>query len=214
MSRFLKGVSYIVLFLIVLCGLAIYLLTPSEKANIDSSGNDTRETVSIKDIVKRSGVGDMEILRDPPRLEGTVKVGDQDLKNIVYTVFLNSGVDQLKNHEVSIVDDHVLVKLPYRLFDFFNTQIDFELEPEIKDQNLVFVINKIHVGKIPISESMVKKLVESKYPDKNIDIQGNQVILDKSYIEPAKLNDIEVKNGQLNIDLEIEADNVLRALLP
>jgi len=58
--------------------------------------------MTIEDIVKKSNIGEMEILKNPTRLKGEVNIGNKDLKDIVYTVLLKSGVDELMYNEVKI----------------------------------------------------------------------------------------------------------------
>jgi len=40
-------------------------------------------------------------------------------------------------------------------------------------------------------------------------MEDNKIILDKSYLYPAKLNDVKVKDNKLNLDLELEVGSVL-----
>ncbi|WP_024620190.1 hypothetical protein [Metaclostridioides mangenotii] len=206
MRKFIKGISYIIVVLLVLGGIMLYLLSPSEKAEIDYSGS---KTMTIEDIVKKSNIGEMEILKNPTRLKGEVNIGNKDLKDIVYTVLLKSGVDELMYNEVKIVDDSISVKVPYKVKGFIQTQVDFELIPEIQGEDLIFEIKDIHVGKLPISNSFFEKSLNYIQANKDFRIKDNKIIVDKSYVYPAKLNKVTVKDNKLNLDLEMEIGSVL-----
>ncbi|GEM_PF-2104885 len=206
MRKLIKGMSYILVTFLLLGGILIFLLSPSEKAKIDQSNI---KTVTIEDIVKKSDIGSMEILRNPTRLKGEINVSNQDFKDIVYTVLTKSGVEELMHSEVQIVDDSIRVKAPYKIMGFLDTQVDFDLLPKIQDENLVFEINNIHVGKLPISNSLFRKSLDYMYENKEFRMEDNKIILDKSYLYPAKLNDVTVKDNKLNLDLELEVGSVL-----
>ncbi|WP_315166469.1 hypothetical protein [Metaclostridioides mangenotii] len=206
MRKFIKGISYIIVVLLVLGGIMLYLLSPSEKAEIDYSGS---KTMTIEDIVKKSNIREMEILKNPTRLKGEVNIGNKDLKDIVYTVLLKSGVDELMYNEVKIVDDSISVKVPYKVKRFIQTQVDFELIPEIQGEDLIFEIKDIHVGKLPISNSLFEKSLDYIQANKDFRIKDNKIIVDKSYVYPAKLNKVTVKDNKLNLDLEMEIGSVL-----
>ncbi|WP_027701988.1 hypothetical protein [Metaclostridioides mangenotii] len=206
MRKFIKGISYILVALLVLGGIMLYLLSPSKKAEIDYSES---KTMTIEDIVKKSNIGSMEILKNPTRLKGEVNIGNKDLKDIVYTVLLKSGVDELMYNEVEIVDDSIAVKVPYKVMGFIQTQVDFELIPEIQGEDLIFEIKDIHVGKLPISNSLFEKSLDYIQANKDFRIKDNKIIVDKSYVYPAKLNKVMVKDNKLNLDLEMEIGSVL-----
>jgi cbb3-type cytochrome oxidase subunit 3 len=206
MRKFIKGISYIIVALLVLGGIMLYLLSPSKKAEIDYSES---KTMTIEDIVKKSNIGSMEILKNPTRLKGEVNIGNKDLKDIVYTVLLKSGVDELMYNEVEIVDDSIAVKVPYKVMGFIQTQVDFELIPEIQGEDLIFEIKDIHIGKIPISNSLFEKSLDYIQANKDFRIKDNKIIVDKSYVYPAKLNKVTVKDNKLNLDLEMEIGSVL-----
>ncbi|GAA0238126.1 hypothetical protein [Metaclostridioides mangenotii] len=206
MRKFIKGISYIIVALLLLGGIMLYLLSPSKKAEIDYSES---KTMTIEDIVKKSNIGSMEILKNPTRLKGEVNIGNKDLKDIVYTVLLKSGVDELMYNEVEIVDDSIAVKVPYKVMGFIQTQVDFELIPEIQGEDLIFEIKDIHVGKLPISNSLFEKSLDYIQANKDFRIKDNKIIIDKSYVYPAKLNKVTVKDNKLNLDLEMEIGSVL-----
>jgi len=206
MRKFIKGISYIIVALLVLGGIMLYLLSPSKKAEIDYSES---KTMTIEDIVKKSNIGSMEILKNPTRLKGEVNIGNKDLKDIVYTVLLKSGVDELMYNEVEIVDDSISVKVPYKVMGFIQTQVDFELIPEIQGEDLIFEIKDIHVGKLPISNSLFEKSLDYIQANKDFRIKDNKIIVDKSYVYPVKLNEVTVKDNKLNLDLEMEIGSVL-----
>ena len=206
MRKFIKGISYIIVALLVLGGIMLYLLSPSKKAEIDYSES---KTMTIEDIVKKSNIGSMEILKNPTRLKGEVNIGNKDLKDIVYTVLLKSGVDELMYNEVEIVDDSISVKVPHKVMGFIQTQVDFELIPEIQGEDLIFEIKDIHVGKLPISNSLFEKSLDYIQANKDFRIKDNKIIVDKSYVYPVKLNKVTVKDNKLNLDLEMEIESVL-----
>jgi cbb3-type cytochrome oxidase subunit 3 len=206
MRKFIKGISYIIVAFLLLGGIMLYLLSPSKKAEIDYSES---KTMTIEDIVKKSNIGSMEILKNPTRLKGEVNIGNKDLKDIVYTVLLKSGVDELMYNEVEIVDDSIAVKVPYKVMGFIQTQVDFELIPEIQGEDLIFEIKDIHVGKLPISNSLFEKSLDYIQANKDFRIKDNKIIVDKSYVYPAKLNKVTVKDNKLNLDLEMEIGSVL-----
>jgi cbb3-type cytochrome oxidase subunit 3 len=206
MRKFIKGISYIIVAILLLGGIMLYLLSPSKKAEIDYSES---KTMTIEDIVKKSNIGSMEILKNPTRLKGEVNIGNKDLKDIVYTVLLKSGVDELMYNEVEIVDDSIGVKVPYKVMGFIKTQVDFELIPEIQGEDLIFEIKDIHVGKLPISNSLFEKSLDYIQANKDFRIKDNKIIVDKSYVYPAKLNKVTVKDNKLNLDLEMEIGSVL-----
>ena len=206
MRKFIKGISYIIVAFLLLGGIMLYLLSPSKKAEIDYSES---KTMTIEDIVKKSNIGSMEILKNPTRLKGEVNIGNKDLKDIVYTVLLKSGVDELMYNEVEIVDDSIAVKVPYKVMGFIQTQVDFELIPEIQGEDLIFEIKDIHVGKLPISNSLFEKSLDYIQANKDFRIKDNKIIVDKSYVYPVKLNKVTVKDNKLNLDLEMEIGSVL-----
>ena len=206
MRKFIKGISYIIVAFLLLGGIMLYLLSPSKKAEIDYSES---KTMTIEDIVKKSNIGSMEILKNPTRLKGEVNIGNKDLKDIVYTVLLKSGVDELMYNEVEIVDDSIAVKVPHKVMGFIQTQVDFELIPEIQGEDLIFEIKDIHVGKLPISNSLFEKSLDYIQANKDFRIKDNKIIVDKSYVYPAKLNKVTVKDNKLNLDLEMEIGSVL-----
>ena len=206
MRKFIKGISYIIVAFLLLGGIMLYLLSPSKKAEIDYSES---KTMTIEDIVKKSNIGSMEILKNPTRLKGEVNIGNKDLKDIVYTVLLKSGVDELMYNEVEIVDDSIAVKVPHKVMGFIQTQVDFELIPEIQGEDLIFEIKDIHVGKLPISNSLFEKSLDYIQANKDFRIKDNKIIVDKSYVYPVKLNKVTVKDNKLNLDLEMEIESVL-----
>ena len=119
------------------------------------------------------------------------------------------NIENLKYTDIAIKDNIIKVVGPYKALGFIDTTYQVDLTPKIINNNLTITLNNFKIGKIKISDSILKKGI-SEYKDKlPFEVNENVITVDKSFTEPITLNDVNIKDDNVILKVEIRINNLI-----
>ena len=195
-----------VVILVILLGGAYYILTPSEKVSINTDYN----RITIEELLKGDFLYSFEILKNPIRLEGRLLLSESEFRDIVYTVINNYNVEELKYSNINLHENYIKIISPYKLLNLIDTQYEVHIYPTIVDNNLYLTLKDFKIGKLKISDSVVKSVLKSRADDLPFEINKNIIIVDKSYVQPINIKDIDIKEDKVVVNILVTTTDIIQ----
>ena len=195
-----------VVILLILIGGAYYILTPSEKVSINTDYN----RITIEELLKGDFLYSFEILKNPIRLEGRLLLSESEFRDIVYTVINNYNVEELKYSNINLHENYIKIISPYKLLNLIDTQYEVHIYPTIVDNNLYLTLKDFKIGKLKISDSVVKSVLKSRADDLPFEINKNIIIVDKSYVQPINIKDIDIKEDKVVVNILVTTTDIIQ----
>lgn len=195
-----------VVILVILIGGAYYILTPSEKVSINTDYN----RITIEELLKGDFLYSFEILKNPIRLEGRLLLSESEFRDIVYTVINNYNVEELKYSNINLHENYIKIISPYKLLNLIDTQYEVHIYPTIVDNNLYLTLKDFKIGKLKISDSVVKSVLKSRADDLPFEINKNIIIVDKSYVQPINIKDIDIKEDKVVVNILVTTTDIIQ----
>ena len=205
MKKSIKIILSIIIILAIAIWLLYYLLIPNER----TSQNSDNKIITTEELFQNSSINEFELVKNPLKLKGKISVSDNEFQNIIYTAMNKNNVEELKDANVNIHNNKIRITYPYKILGFIDSQLEVNLVPRVSENKLNILVTEAKLGKINISDKILKEGLKS-YKDKiPFEVDNNTIIIDKSYTYPTTINNIKINEKDIVIDLEIQADNII-----
>lgn len=211
MKNITKILAIIAIIILILVGAIYYFLTPSEKLDLSSTNKENR-VVTSEDLLKGASIDTFKVLNNPLRLEGKINVSDETVQNLVYTIMKKSDMENVEYSDIQVVKDRIKIVSPYKVLGFIDSQYELYLDLGVEKDNLVATLNDFKIGKIKVSNTIVKNVLKKYKSTSGLKVEGNKFIVDKSNIYPMLVKKVDVKDNIVILNVEVEAENVMEFL--
>lgn len=211
MKNITKILAIIAIIILILVGAIYYFLTPSEKLDLSSTNKENR-VVTTEDLLKGASIDTFKVLNNPLRLEGKINVSDETVQNLVYTIMKKSDMENVEYSDIQVVKDRIKIVSPYKVLGFIDSQYELYLDLGVEKDNLVATLNDFKIGKIKVSNTIVKNVLKKYKSTSGLKVEGNKFIVDKSNIYPMLVKKVDVKDNIVILNVEVEAENVMEFL--
>lgn len=211
MKNITKILAIIAIIILILVGAIYYFLTPSEKLDLSSTNKENR-VVTTEDLLKGASIDTFEVLNNPLRLEGKINVSDETVQNLVYTIMKKSDMENVEYSDIQVVKDRIKIVSPYKVLGFIDSQYELYLDLGVEKDNLVATLNDFKIGKIKVSNTIIKNVLKKYKSTSGLKVEGNKFIVDKSNIYPMLVKKVDVKDNIVILNVEVEAENVMEFL--
>ncbi|MRN24673.1 hypothetical protein EAI30_08595 [Romboutsia ilealis] len=195
----------IVVIITILLGGAYFMLLPSEKVTLDTNN----KIITIEDLLKDNFIESFEILNNPIRLKGILEISQEEFRDILYTVITKYNIEEFKRNETTLHDDFIKIKAPYRILNFIDTQYEVNIYPSIIGNNLHLKLKDVKIGKLKLPNSIVSAVLKSNMNTLPFEIEKNEIIVGSSYIEPLKIETIEVIKDKVILNIFVTATDII-----
>ncbi|MEG1310647.1 MAG: hypothetical protein RSD47_01445 [Romboutsia sp.] len=205
MKKDSKMILLIFIILIVSLGVMYYLLIPQEK--IEKSSN---KIISIEEILKKisiDNISEIELIKNPIKLKGTISISDDEFENIIYTIMNKYNSKDSEYIDINIDNKKIKITYPYKILNFIESKLEVNLHTSIVNNDINIIFNNVKLGKINISNKMIEKELNKYKEIIPFKIEKNIIKIDKDYIYPATINNIEIGEKDIIINLEVQANN-------
>ncbi len=204
----MRKISKIAISIVIILGVMLfgiyYALIPSERINIVEG-----RLITSEELLRGSFIDRVEVLKNPLRLQGKISLSGEEFKNVVYTVMTEYNIKELKNVYIDVNDNAIKVISPYKILGFIDSQIETDLSPSVVDNNLNIKLTHFKLGKIKINDKTVSKELRAYQKEIPFVVQDNSIIVDKKYTYPMTLNDVNIKEKDIILDLQLEVNNLI-----
>lgn len=205
MKKGVKILLSILVILIIITGGIYYSLIPKERV-IQNTNN---KIITEQELLQNASIEGFQLVKNPLRLKGKVSISSDEFQNIIYTIMNEYNIENFKNANVDINNGKVKIMYPYEVLGFIDSQLEVNLIPEVVENKLNIVLTDAKLGKINISDKILKEGLK-KYREKiPFEVKNNTIIIDKNDIYPTTLNKVEITEKDILIDLEIQANNLI-----
>lgn len=211
MKNITKILAIIAIIILILVGAIYYFLTPSEKLDLSSTNKENR-VVTTEDLLKGASIDTFKVLNNPLRLEGKINVSDETVQNLVYTIMKKSDMENVEYSDIQVVKDRIKIVSPYKVLGFIDSQYELYLDLGVEKDNLVATLNDFKIGKIKVSNTIIKNVLKKYKSTSGLKVEGNKFIVDKSNIYPMLVKKVDVKDNIVILNVEVEAENVMEFL--
>lgn len=211
MKNIKKILAIIAIIILILVGAIYYFLTPSEKLDLSSTNKENR-VVTSEDLLKGASIDTFKVLNNPLRLEGKINVSDETVQNLVYTIMKKSDMENVEYSDIQVVKDRIKIVSPYKVLGFIDSQYELYLDLGVEKDNLVATLNDFKIGKIKVSNTIIKNVLKKYKSTSGLKVEGNKFIVDKSNIYPMLVKKVDVKDNIVILNVEVEAENVMEFL--
>lgn len=211
MKNITKILAIIAIIILILVGAIYYFLTPSEKLDLSSTNKENR-VVTTEDLLKGASIDTFKVFNNPLRLEGKINVSDETVQNLVYTIMKKSDMENVEYSDIQVVKDRIKIVSPYKVLGFIDSQYELYLDLGVEKDNLVATLNDFKIGKIKVSNTIIKNVLKKYKSTSGLKVEGNKFIVDKSNIYPMLVKKVDVKDNIVILNVEVEAENVMEFL--
>lgn len=211
MKNITKILAIIAIIILILVGAIYYFLTPSEKLDLSSTNKENR-VVTTEDLLKGASIDTFKVLNNPLRLEGKINVSDETVQNLVYTIMKKSDMENVEYSDIQVVKNRIKIISPYKVLGFIDSQYELYLDLGVEKDNLVATLNDFKIGKIKVSNTIIKNVLKKYKSTSGLKVEGNKFIVDKSNIYPMLVKKVDVKDNIVILNVEVEAENVMEFL--
>lgn len=211
MKNITKILAIIAIIILIFVGAIYYFLTPSEKLDLSSTNKENR-VVTSEDLLRGASIDTFKVLNNPLRLEGKINVSDETVQNLVYTIMKKSDMENVEYSDIQVVKNRIKIISPYKVLGFIDSQYELYLDLGVEKDNLVATLNDFKIGKIKVSNTIVKNVLKKYKSTSGLKVEGNKFIVDKSNIYPMLVKKVDVKDNIVILNVEVEAENVMEFL--
>ena len=207
----IKGIKIaitILIIIVILIGGMYYTFTPDKKINFNNSDCNI---ITTEELLKGNFIESFNILTDPIRLDGVIAVSNDEFRDIIYTVMTNYNYNtgDLKYSNITLHNNYIKVIMPYKLLNIIDTQYEFNIYPTLVDNNLHLNLREFKIGKLKLSNKIVQSILKENISNLPFDINNNVIIIDKIYMEPVTLKDINVEDNKIIVNISVSALDII-----
>ncbi|RDY27983.1 hypothetical protein CHL78_006680 [Romboutsia weinsteinii] len=205
MKKLFKIIVPIIIVILILLGALYYLLIPTNKIYLERDN----KIITYKDLIEGDFLKSCELLENPLGLKGNIEVSNKEFRNIIYTLMKKYNISELKDTYIEIEDKNIKVSSPYEVLGFIESQFELTLVPKVVNNRLNIKVTDSKLGKINISNNILKRIMKSYESKIPFSIDGDTIIIDKSYTYPLVIDRLSVEKGKIILEIEVRIDNLL-----
>ena len=157
MKKIPKIILSIIIVILILLGAVYYLLTPENRIYV----KEENKIITYKDIIEGYFLKSCKLLRNPLGLKGNIVVSDDEFRNIIYTLMTKYNINEIKDTYIEIEEQDIKVSSPYEILGFLQSQYELILVPKVVDNTLNIKVTNLKLGKIKISNTILKQIMKS-----------------------------------------------------
>ncbi|RDY27879.1 hypothetical protein CHL78_007700 [Romboutsia weinsteinii] len=214
-----KKRNYIIgiIILAIMIIIAISVSYMSKNSKVENKKEQIEESTNIKledkqlEIFKTL-VGleskEMKIVDNPLRVDGTFLIPQETVLNGVNYYLKTSKNKDIKDVEVSLLENSIKIKAKYNLFGTFKTPVEISVVPSLtKDSDIKLDLKDIKVLNLKINQKLIDSIIDNWFTNQEgITIDGGDVIIDKKNLKGITVKDISIKSSNLIIGLSLKLD--------
>lgn len=214
-----KKRNYIIgiIILAIMIIIAISVSYMSKNSKVENKKEQIEESTNIKledkqlEIFKTL-VGleskEMKIVDNPLRVDGTFLIPQETVLNGVNYYLKTSKNKDIKDVEVSLLENSIKIKAKYNLFGTFKTPVEISVVPSLKENSDIKLdLKDIKVLNLKINQKLIDSIIDNWFTNQEgITIDGGDVIIDKKKLKGITVKDISIKSSNLIIGLSLKLD--------
>lgn len=205
MKKLFKIIVPIIIVILILLWALYYLLIPTNKIYLERDN----KIITYKDLIEGDFLKSCELLKNPLGLKGNIEVSNKEFRDIIYTLMKKYNISELKDTYIEIEDKNIKVSSPYEVLGFIESQFELTIVPKVVNNILNIKVTDSKLGKINISNNILKRIMKSYESKIPFSIDGDTIIIDKNYTYPLVIDRLSVEKGKIILEAEVRIDNLL-----
>lgn len=204
----MKFLRNTLIILLVLAGLAWFAVSPSSQ--ISSSERIAQaESQDVTAIVEQM-VTNVQLTDQG--LTSKVELNQATFDSLLKASFEGEGNSELLGGSYQLEAGKIRARIPYRLFGLVQSQLEMGLRLSLKEQAVQVEVASATLGRIPLPGALIEQiLAEQARADSSLNVSGKTVELPLA-MEAFLLQNLQVEEGRLVLDLQINQNRLLAAL--
>ncbi|MBF0699325.1 hypothetical protein [Streptococcus danieliae] len=204
----MKGFFKFLTILLVILGLAWYLILPSKPVTSQERFGAWQEKTNFVTLMQQA-VSNLTSTGDG--LTSQMVVANNDLKSILNENLSDQQKQDLADSAIQFEQSNLQVRYPLELFGPVTSQLELNLDLVTKEGQLEAVIQSAKLGKIPLPKALLRMVLnQGTLPQ---DFRRDDLTLPITLpAEGYALESIEIHNGQAIVYLKLNRERLLAML--
>lgn len=204
----MKGFFKFLTVLLVILGLAWYLILPSKPVTSQERFGAWQEKTNFVTLIQQA-VSNLTSTGDG--LTSQMVVANNDLKSILNENLSDQQKQDLADSAIQFEQSNLQVCYPLELFGPVTSQLELNLDLVIKEGQLEAVIQSAKLGKIPLPKALLRMVLDQGTLPQ--DFRRDDLTLPITLpAEGYALESIEIHNGQAIVYLKLNRERLLAML--
>lgn len=204
----MKGFFKFLTILLVILGLAWYLILPSKPVTSQERFGAWQEKTNFVTLMQQA-VSNLTSTGDG--LTSQMVVANNDLKSILNENLSDQQKQDLADSAIQFEQSNLQVRYPLELFGPVTSQLELNLDLVTKEGQLEAVIQSAKLGKIPLPKALLRMVLDQGTLPK--DFRRDDLTLPITLpAEGYALESIEIHNGQAIVYLKLNRERLLAML--
>ncbi len=204
----MKGFFKFLTVLLVILGLAWYLILPSKPVTSQERFGAWQEKTNFVTLIQQA-VSNLTFTGDG--LTSQMVVANNDLKSILNENLSDQQKQDLADSAIQFEQSNLQVRYPLELFGPVTSQLELNLDLVIKEGQLEAVIQSAKLGKIPLPKALLRMVLDQGTLPQ--DFRRDDLTLPITLpAEGYALESIEIHNGQAIVYLKLNRERLLAML--
>ncbi|MVX59281.1 hypothetical protein E5983_06475 [Streptococcus danieliae] len=204
----MKGFFKFLTVLLVILGLAWYLILPSKPVTSQERFGAWQEKTNFVTLIQQA-VSNLTSSGDG--LTSQMVVANNDLKSILNENLSDQQKQDLADSAIQFEQSNLQVRYPLELFGPVTSQLELNLDLVIKEGQLEAVIQSAKLGKIPLPKALLRMVLDQGTLPQ--DFRRDDLTLPITLpAEGYALESIEIHNGQAIVYLKLNRERLLAML--
>ncbi|NYS32325.1 hypothetical protein HZZ02_00720 [Streptococcus danieliae] len=204
----MKGFFKFLTVLLVILGLAWYLILPSKPVTSQERFGAWQEKTNFVTLIQQA-VSNLTSTGDG--LTSQMVVANNDLKSILNENLSDQQKQDLADSAIQFEQSNLQVRYPLELFGPVTSQLELNLDLVIKEGQLEAVIQSAKLGKIPLPKALLRMVLDQGTLPQ--DFRRDDLMLPITLpAEGYALESIEIHNGQAIVYLKLNRERLLAML--
>ncbi|MCU0083001.1 hypothetical protein [Streptococcus danieliae] len=204
----MKGFFKFLTVLLVILGLAWYLILPSKPVTSQERFGAWQEKTNFVTLIQQA-VSNLTSTGDG--LTSQMVVANNDLKSILNENLSDQQKQDLADSAIQFEQSNLQVRYPLELFGPVTSQLELNLDLVIKEGQLEAVIQSAKLGKIPLPKALLRMVLDQGTLPQ--DFRRDDLTLPITLpAEGYALESIEIHNGQAIVYLKLNRERLLAML--
>lgn len=204
----MKGFLKFLIILLVILGLAWYLILPSKPVTSQERFGAWQEKTNFVTLMQQA-VSNLTSTGDG--LTSQMVVSNTDLKSILNENLSDQQKQDLADSGIQFEQSNLQVLYPLELFGPVTSQLELNLDLVTKEGHLEAVIESAKLGKIPLPKTLLRMVLDQGALSQ--DFRRDDLALSINLpAEGYALESIEIHNGQAIVYLKLDRERLLAML--
>lgn len=204
----MKGFLKFLIILLVILGLAWYLILPSKPVTSQERFGAWQEKTNFVTLMQQA-VSNLTSTGDG--LTSQMVVSNTDLKSILNENLSDQQKQDLADSGIQFEQSNLQVLYPLELFGPVTSQLELNLDLVTKEGHLEAVIESAKLGKIPLPKTLLRMVLDQGALSQ--DFRRDDLALSINLpAEGYALESIEIHNGQAIVYLKLDRERLLAIL--